>query len=171
MAIGITPKFSGIIRNTTLSSREFLAAELIAAEELEWDILSIYENNFVASTRISWVSMTKIAGMELLALDVFSHTDHLNENQMMKKIKEYGIYYWERSLEVLNQADSLDIPPELRKKNRVNREYLLLRKKRYDLIYRPLEEKDLNKYQDSLQQIKKEVESKMNELYSLEQYN
>jgi rhomboid protease GluP len=65
-------------------------------------------------------------------------------------VKNEGITSWQESIRVIDEADKLDIPQALKKRNALLRTYSELRLKSYEYHYKIIES-NTKQYEDSLQ--------------------
>ncbi len=107
--------------------------------------------------------MKEFISLESMALEVY-HKDGSNSNEeLLEEIKERGIYYWQESIKIINEADKLNLPDELHLRNKKLLEYCQLRIESYQLLYKAIEE-DTDKYQNDLQEYNKRIELIIKEL-------
>jgi len=84
--------------------------------------------------------MKEFESTESMALEVLKMSNETPKEQLLSEIKNRGIYYWNESIQILNEADSLDLPPDLHQRNRLLLDYCELRIKSYELLYTKVEE-------------------------------
>jgi len=107
--------------------------------------------------------MKIFASLESMALEVYRKDGNTPNDELLKEIKDRGIYYWKESIKVINEADQLNLPEELHTKNKKLIEYCELRIESYHLLYKAIEE-DTDQYQNDIQGYNAKIESLIKEL-------
>ena len=101
--------------------------------------------------------------LESKALEVYHKDGNISNDELLKEIKDRGIYCWKESIKVINEADKLNLPEDLHTRNKKLIEYCELRIKNYQLLYKAIEE-DTDKYQNDIQDYDTKIESIIKEL-------
>lgn len=101
--------------------------------------------------------------LESKALEVYHKDGNVSNDELLREIKDRGIYYWKESIKVINEADKLNLPEDLHTKNKKLIDYCELRIKCYQLLYKAIEE-DTDKYQNDIQDYNTKIESMIKEL-------
>jgi rhomboid protease GluP len=107
--------------------------------------------------------MKEFVAMESMALEVYNLPQNTPNEKLLYGLKERGIYYWEENIKLFDSFKDLDLPIEIRIKNRLLREYCELRIKSYELIYRAISE-NTEQYKEQIENYNKQIEVKINEL-------
>ncbi|MEE1943822.1 rhomboid family intramembrane serine protease [Pedobacter sp. KR3-3] len=85
--------------------------------------------------------MTDFHSVESLALNIFPiDTTAAGREKSLSDIKDVGIYYWKRGIEILDELDKQGIHPLFAKRNKVLRHYCEENIKTYELMYKAVEE-------------------------------
>lgn len=109
---------------------------------------------------------TKIKGfvsMEAMALEVYNLPPNTPNDKILYGIKERGIYYWNENIKLIDSFKNLNLPIEIRTKNRLLKEYCVLRIKSYEILYKAISEKtDL--YKPQIEYYNKQIDAKIKEL-------
>ncbi len=104
----------------------------------------------------------KFGILETEALNIYNQKDLPRETRL-KNIAEKGIHNWEESIRILQEADALDIPEMLHKRNGKMLAYCELRLESFKLYYKSIGENtrkydiDLNSYSTRIDSIVKEL--------------
>jgi len=69
--------------------------------------------------------------------------------EILSALKEKGLANWNASIKILDEADKLDIPKELKNRAALLKQYCNLRIVSYNLIYKEVEQKT-DKYKPSI---------------------
>ncbi|MBS1556528.1 MAG: rhomboid family intramembrane serine protease [Bacteroidetes bacterium] len=107
--------------------------------------------------------MKKFVSLESMAMEVYHKDGNTPDAELLKEIKDRGIYYWKESVKVINEADKLNLPEELHRKNEKLLEYCQLRIESYQLLYKAIEE-DTDKYKNDIQDYNQKIEALIKEL-------
>lgn len=75
----------------------------------------------------------------------------------------FRIYYWNENIKLLDSFKDLDLPSEIKNRNRILREYCELRIKSYELLYKAVSE-DTDQYQQQLEVYDNQINAKIKEL-------
>lgn len=85
--------------------------------------------------------MTDFHSVESLALSIFPiDTTAAGREKSLSDIKDVGIYYWKRGIEILDELDKQDIHPLFAKRNQVLKRYCAENIKTYELMYKAIDE-------------------------------
>ena len=106
--------------------------------------------------------------MEEMALDVFNLPSNTPNDKILYGIKDKGIHYWNENIKLLESFNDLELPVEIRTRNKLLKEYCELRIKSYELLYKTISE-DTNQYQSQLENYNKLIEAKVKELSAVQQ--
>jgi len=109
------------------------------------------------------VKMKEFVSMESMAMEVYKLPQNTSNENLLYGLKERGIYYWEENLKLLESFKDLDLPIEIRIRNRIIKEYCELRIKSYQLIYKAISE-NTEQYKDQIENYNKQIEAKIIEL-------
>lgn len=108
--------------------------------------------------------MIDFISMENMATGIFPiDTTLAGKEKSLSDINDIGIYYWNRSLEILNSLSELKMPSPLIKRNKIYKEYCILNRKCYELIYKAVNERT-EKYDQEIQKYVIKIEEKKNYL-------
>ncbi|WP_199140982.1 rhomboid family intramembrane serine protease [Pedobacter sp. ASV12] len=85
--------------------------------------------------------MIDFHSVESLALNIFPiDTTAAGREKSLSDIKDVGIYYWKRGIEILDELDKQGIHPLFAKRNKVLRHYCEENIKTYELMYKAIDE-------------------------------
>jgi rhomboid protease GluP len=101
--------------------------------------------------------------MEEMALEVFNLPSNTPNDKILYGIKDKGIHYWNENIKLLESFNDLELPVEIRTRNKLLKEYCELRIKSYELLYKAISE-DTNQYHSQLENYNKLIETKVKEL-------
>ena len=101
--------------------------------------------------------------LEEKALEVFNLPSETPNDKLLYWIKDRGIYYWNENIKLIDSFQKLDLPIQIRNKNRILKEYCLLRIKSYELLYKAVSE-DTEQYKTQIDDYNLKIEQKVNEL-------
>ncbi len=87
--------------------------------------------------------------IEQKALRMYSFPKSTGTQAYMAEIRDSGLYYWHKNLQLMKSTDSLNLPEAIHERNRTIITYCELRIKSYEFIYKGLEE-NTDKYADSV---------------------
>lgn len=107
--------------------------------------------------------MKEFVSMESMALEVYNMPQDTPNDKILYGIKDRGIYYWNENIKLIDSFKNLDLPLEIRTRNRILREYCELRIKSYELIYKAISE-NTDQYKSQIEDYNKQIESKIKEL-------
>jgi rhomboid protease GluP len=107
--------------------------------------------------------MREFSLLETAALEVYDLPTNTPSEKMLDNIKEKGIYNWNENIKLINSCDSLDLPLEIRSRNRLLKEYCVLRIKSYELFYKQILE-GTEEYNQQLEEYDKLINAKIKEI-------
>ncbi|NOX85135.1 MAG: rhomboid family intramembrane serine protease [Chlorobi bacterium] len=107
--------------------------------------------------------MQKFFTNESMALEVYRLPRNTPVKKIMYEIKDRGIYYWKKNLEIVNSIDELHLPVELLSINDTLKTYCNLRIKAYELTYKTLNE-NTNAYDQELTALNQHIIAIINQL-------
>lgn len=96
--------------------------------------------------------------LETMALDVYSLKADTKKEDALYEIRDRGIYYWNENISLLDSLEQLNLPPMVRERDKVLKEYCNLRIKAYELMYKAVDE-NTHKYDADIAKINKQIES------------
>ena len=105
----------------------------------------------------------EFVSMEAKALEVYNLPEGTPKDKLLYGIKDRGIYYWNENIQLIDSFKELNLPLEIRIKNRLLIEYCELRIKSYQLLYRAIDE-ETDKYKGQIEDYNKQIETKISEL-------
>lgn len=136
-------------KNVTFGTLGFLAMLVIAFSFIVYQKLpndvSIYDKK-----------MNEFAAMESKALEVYNLPSDTPADQLLSQIKDTGIYYWNENIKLINGFDKLELPAEIRTRNKILKNYCELRIKSYELIYKAIDE-DSEQYKTQIEDYDKQI--------------
>lgn len=100
------------------------------------------------------------ASMERQALEVYTLPQNASKEQVLYKLKDVGIYYWKKNIELLNSLDKLDLTPDLKRRNYLLKEYCELRLESYELMYNAILNQTLD-YNSQINVLNSKIEEKL----------
>jgi rhomboid protease GluP len=101
--------------------------------------------------------------MEAMALEVYNLPSNTPNDKILYGIKDRGIYYWNENIKLLASFKDLDLPLEIRTRNRLLTEYCELRIKSYELLYKAISE-DTDQYKSQIEDYNQKIDAKIKEL-------
>ena len=107
--------------------------------------------------------MEKFARMESMAMEVANMSPNTPKEEVLHEIKDRGIYYWKKNLEIVNEIRLLDLPVELLVRNDKVEEYCNLRIQMYELVYKSIDE-DSDVYQKDLEDLAEKINNLVDDL-------
>jgi rhomboid protease GluP len=107
----------------------------------------------------------KFFSMEELALEVYNFPPDTPNDKLLYSIKDIGIYYWNENIKLIDSFEDLNLPSEIRVRNRILKEYCELRIKCYELLYKAISE-NTEQYQQQIEDYNLQIEAKIKELSS-----
>ncbi|MBI3521265.1 MAG: rhomboid family intramembrane serine protease [Bacteroidetes bacterium] len=112
--------------------------------------------------------MNQFAITEAKALEIYNLPKNTPNDKLISEIKTNGIKNWNENIKLIDSFESLELPLEIRTRNRLMKEYCELRIKSYELIYKAVSENS-SKYQQQIEAYNKEINEKITELGGGEQ--
>lgn len=107
--------------------------------------------------------MKEFFSMESMALEVYSLPKDTPQDQILKEIKNRGLYYWKENIKLLDSFKEMNLPLEIIDRNQLLHEYCELRVKSYELIYASISE-GTESYREQIEDYNKQIEAKIKEL-------
>ena len=105
----------------------------------------------------------EFVSMESMALQVYNMPQNTPKDKILYDIKDIGIYYWNENIKLIDSFKDLDLPPEIRTRNRLLKEYCELRIKSYELLYKAISE-DTKQYKSQIEDYNQKIDAKIKEL-------
>lgn len=104
--------------------------------------------------------MIEFFALQSMATAIFPvDTTLAKKEKSLSDLKDIGIYYWDRDLELLDSVKKLDLPNPLIKKTALFKEYCHLNKDCYTLMYKAINE-HTKIYDERIHDYFKEIEEK-----------
>ncbi|RZL50950.1 MAG: hypothetical protein EOP00_01740 [Pedobacter sp.] len=108
--------------------------------------------------------MTDYVSMSDMAKSIFPIDTTLNgKEKSLSAIKDIGIYYWTRNIEVLNELKATDLPKPLGVRTQLFKEYSELNKDCFELMYKAINENS-KVYDKEIDAYFKQMDAKMEEI-------
>lgn len=107
--------------------------------------------------------LQQFVSMEAMALEVYNLPEGTPDEKILSEIKNRGLYYWNENLKLIDSFKRLDLPLQVRVRNRKLKEYCELRIRSYELIYKAIEE-DTDIYENEINEYNKKIETIIAEL-------
>jgi len=107
--------------------------------------------------------LNQFISLESMALEFYNKDRTAPKEELLKEIKDHGIYYWKEGIKIISEADKLSIPEVLHAKNKKLIQYCDLRIKSYELIYKAIAENTEN-YKPEIENYDKQIEAIVREL-------
>jgi len=107
--------------------------------------------------------MKEFSHNEAIALEVFSGKNSTGPG-MLPTIKSQGIANWNENLKILDEADKLDIPDQLKDRDNKIREYCVIQLKKYQLLYKAIEQNNTLQYDNSIDSCNKSINAILNSI-------
>jgi len=104
----------------------------------------------------------EFVSMEAMALEVYNLPPNTPNDKILYGIKDRGIYYWNENIKLIDSFKDLDLPLEIRTRNRLLMEYCELRIKSYELLYKAISE-DTEQYKSRIEDYDQKIEAKIKE--------
>src|SRR5690606_25569572 len=98
-----------------------------------------------------------------MALEIYNLPKNTPTDELLYEIKDRGIYYWNESIKLIDSLDNLDLPLEIKTKNKLLKEYCELRIKSYELLYKAISE-DTDQYRTQIEDYNQQIDAKIKEL-------
>jgi rhomboid protease GluP len=105
----------------------------------------------------------EFVSMESMALEVYNLPQNTPNDKILYGIKDRGIYYWNENIKLIDGFKDLDLPLEIRTRNRLLKEYCELRIKSYELLYKAISE-DTEQYKSQIEDYNQKIDAKLKEL-------
>lgn len=105
----------------------------------------------------------EFAALEEKALSVFNLPANTPNDIILLALKDNGIDNWKKSIVLIEGMKDLDLPLEMRTRNRLLKEYCELRLKSFELYYKDQEEHN-GLYKEQIGKLEVEIQSKIQEL-------
>lgn len=105
----------------------------------------------------------EFVSMESMALEVYDLPPNTPNDKILYGIKDKGIYNWNQNIKLIDSFKELDLPLEIRTRNKILKEYCELRIKSYELLYKAISE-DTDQYKQQIEEYNKQIEAKIKEL-------
>lgn len=84
--------------------------------------------------------MKDFAIKESMALEVMQMPKNTAKDVLMSELKDRGLYYWNENIQLINSADSLDLPEPYKIHDNMLKKYCQLRINSYNLLYKQLQD-------------------------------
>jgi rhomboid protease GluP len=107
--------------------------------------------------------MDEFARKENIALSVFNAPAGTSKDELLSRLKEKGIDYWDDENKLLDSMDKLSIPKILHNRIRLMHEYCNLRKKSFGLLYKMVDENNED-YKPQIVELNKQISDVMENL-------
>lgn len=107
--------------------------------------------------------MNEFAKFESMALKIYDPSTFTSDQEILIEIRTNGLHYWEECLRVINEANQLPVPAQLKERNKKLIDYCHLRIKNYELIYKAINE-NTERYQFVIEENNKRIETIINQL-------
>lgn len=107
--------------------------------------------------------MEEFASMESKALEVYKLPTDTPDDKFLSSIKDNGIPYWEKNLQLIESFKKLKLPPQIIVQNQRLKEYCELRLKSYNLLYKAISE-HTDQYNDQIENYNKEISAKIEQI-------
>lgn len=107
--------------------------------------------------------INQFISFESMALEFYNKDRSAPKEELLKEIKDHGIYYWKEGIKVISEADKLRIPEVLHAKNKMLIKYCDLRIKCYELTYKAIAE-NTEDYKNEIENYDKQIERIVREL-------
>jgi len=105
----------------------------------------------------------EFVSMESMALEVYNMPPNTPNDKILYGIKDRGIYYWNENIKLIDSFKDLDLPLEIRTRNRLLKEYCELRIKSYELLYKAISE-NTEQYKSQIEDYNQKIDAKIKEL-------
>ncbi len=109
--------------------------------------------------------MIRFVEMEEIALSIYKLPDSTSSEKWLEEIEHKGLYNWRENLQIVENFDTLDLPEQIKERNKKLHTYCVLRIKTYELYYKGIKE-DTDNYKEQIDLYDKEVQVLVNELSS-----
>lgn len=126
---------------------------------ISFTILSMLSNDIVEYDR----RMHEFVEMESMALEIYHQVNYLPKEDLLYNINDRGIYYWNESINLIDELDKMDLPDIIHQRNSKIKNYCELRIKSFELIYKAVSE-DTDNYQKEIQDLDAKIQAIVEEL-------
>jgi rhomboid protease GluP len=109
------------------------------------------------------IKMRRFELLENMALEIYRMPRNTSQDRLLTEIKDRGLYFWNENIQLLDEADKLNLPSKFHERNKILLEYCNLRIKSYELMYKAIEENS-DKYNDQLEQYNNQIKAIIQEL-------
>lgn len=107
--------------------------------------------------------MKIFVSLESKALDVYQKAANTGGKELLKELNDHGVLNWKKGIQVIKDADKLNLPEQVHERNKKLIEYCELRIKSYQLIYKAIDE-DTDNYQREILAYNKQIEDLIAEI-------
>jgi rhomboid protease GluP len=107
--------------------------------------------------------MNEFSINEARALDVYNLPPTTPNDEILRVLQDSGIYYWNQNIKLIDNFQELDLPLEIRTRNRLMREYCEIRIKSYELHIKAIVE-DTYRYNTQIEEYNKQLEELINQI-------
>jgi rhomboid protease GluP len=107
--------------------------------------------------------MKRFVNMETMAMQVFSMPENTSNAALMKELQDRGIYFWNENLRLVESCEKMDLPAKIQRRNKLLKEYCVLRIKSYELLYKSIAENS-RAYDEELNNYSVQIENKIQEI-------
>ncbi len=102
--------------------------------------------------------MKTFVANEEKALKIYTVYKDAPTDTILAEIKNHSINYWNENIQLVKEADKLDVPPEALVRDKMLIRYCNFRIKSYNFIYKAIRE-NTEQYKDSIENYNKQIES------------
>ena len=107
--------------------------------------------------------MKEFISMESMALEVYNLPRNTTNEKILYELKDRGIYYWYENMKLIDSFSEMELPLEIRTRNRLLKEYCELRIKSYELLYKAIYN-NTDQYDYQIENYNKQITAKLGEL-------
>lgn len=107
--------------------------------------------------------MNEFSRMEKIALEVYNMAGDTPKKKLLAEINDKGISSWKQNIKLIDSFKDKDLPLQIRTRNRLLKEYCELRIASLELLYKAINE-DTDQYKEQMEQLGRQIESKITEL-------
>ncbi len=107
--------------------------------------------------------MKVFAEKETRALELYNFPENTPNEKLLYALKEKGIPLWIENIQLIDSLDVLDLPSEIRTRNRMLKEYCQLRIKSYEVHFKSISE-ETHRYSAEISRYDTLIQNKINEL-------
>ena len=98
-----------------------------------------------------------------MALEVYNLPRNTTNEKILYELKDRGIYYWYENMKLIDSFSEMELPLEIRTRNRLLKEYCELRIKSYELLYKAIYN-NTDQYDYQIENYNKLITAKLGEL-------